>query len=227
MFNVLRCIKIPRGSLSFPSPLQRREASLHQVCRNWWSLRCPRTVLGLRITCSRHGLLILWNTSTCLNLTKLALSHRPRSKYWCLRCGTLLCWEASISVCMPFSLAQTGSELLFPNLEGGSGGQWPFNCHSHHGLTEGFLGWKVLFCVFQQLTAFLLSYPTESCHRLSVAGSCVKGPALRLCRGKKSSPNPAYFLSCHQWCRWARYGSEYGIGESWFRTAVKGKGRVW
>lgn len=31
--------------------------------------------------------------------------------------------KASISVCMPSSLAQTDSELLFPNLEGGSGGQ--------------------------------------------------------------------------------------------------------
>lgn len=122
--------------------LQRIKAFLHQLCTSWWNLRHPRTVLGLRIICSGYDLPVLWNASTCLKWRNLALFHRPRSKYWCLRCATLLSWEANISVCMPFSLVQTDSELLYPNLQGKSGGQWPFNCSSHCRLTEVFLDGK-------------------------------------------------------------------------------------
>lgn len=141
---------------------------------------------------------------------------------WCLRCGTLLCWGASLSVCMPFSLVQTDSELLFSNLEGSSGGHRPFNQHSHHGLIKGFLGWKMYFSsleFFSHVTHWILP-PTlrgwELCER-----TCL----LCASAGVKCHPQTLIWPAISDADKWCC--SESGIGESWFGTVVKGKGKVW
>lgn len=54
----------------------------------------------------------------------------------------------------------------------------------------------------------------------------MKGLALHLCRGEESSSNPAYFMSAISDADGQDIIVNMALGESWFRTAVKGKGKV-